>query len=202
MWGKSKGANSIMLTAETQEKYLKILRKGNTLKIEPSDAIEMAGKFEDLEKVDQIGRSTRCVIFKENLTSCKEKIIMKFFVLWANNEKQILYWCPCSIQDIVTLAGATEYDPETNTYKKLNWVPRHQQLSFLGKDIKKACAGVSGNKLIDQFVEKYVNTDHPIADNIFYTIYIKTSDDRNEQSINCARNVDLSPRPNKKNKES
>ena len=38
-----------MLTAETQEKYLKILRKGNTLKVDPSDAIELVEKFEDLE---------------------------------------------------------------------------------------------------------------------------------------------------------
>lgn len=200
--GKSKGVNSNMLTAETQDKYLKILRKGNTLKVDPSDAIEMVEKFEDLEKVDQIGRSTRCVAFKDSLTSCKEKIIMKFFVLWNNNEKQILYWCPCSMEDIVTLAGATNYDQETNTYKDLSWVQRSQQLSFLGKDIKKACAGIAGNKLIDEFMEKYVNTDHPIADNIFYTIYIKTSDNREEQSINCARNTELSPRPDKKDKES
>ena len=196
--GKSKGVNLIMLTAETQDKYLKILRKGNTLKVDPSDAIELVEKFEDLEKVDQIGRSSRCETFKANLTSCKEKIIMKFFVLWNNNEKQILYWCPCSMEDIVTLAGATNYDPDSNTYKDLAWVQRNQQLSFLGKDIKKACAGITGNKLIDQFMEKYVNTDHPIADNIFYTIYIKTSGDREEQSINCARNVELSPRPDKK----
>ena len=122
-----------MLTAETQDKYLKILRKGNTLKVDPSDAIEMVEKFEDLEKVDQIGIPSNCVTFKANLTSCKEKIIMKFFTLWNNNEKQILYWCPCSMEDIVTLAGATNYDQETNTYKDLSWVQRNQQLSFLGQ---------------------------------------------------------------------
>lgn len=190
-----------MLTTETQDKYLKILKKGNTLKLDPSDAIEMVEKFEDLEKIDQIGRSSRCVAFKDNLTSCKDKIIMKFFMLWNNNEKQILYWCPCSMTDIMTLAGATTYDQETNTYKELSWVPRNNQLSFLGKDIKKACAEITSNKLIKEFVEKYVNTAHPIADNIFYTIYIKTSDNREEQTINCARNIELSPRPNK-NKES
>lgn len=185
-----------MLTAETQKKYLKILRKGNTLKVDPSDAIEMVEKFEELEKVDQLGRSTRCIGFTDSLRTCKEKIIMISFTLWSTG-KQILYWSPCSMEDIVALAGATNYDPETNTYKDLVWKRRDEQLSFLGKDIKKACANIGNNDLIKQFVDKYVSIDHPIADNIFYTVYVRVSDD-GEQSINCARNTNLSPRPEKK----
>ena len=65
-----------MLTAETQDKYLKILRKGNTLKVDPSDAIEMVEKFEDLEKVDQIGTELHSDVFKKQMEGCQMQEIM------------------------------------------------------------------------------------------------------------------------------
>ena len=105
-----------MLTAETQEKYLKILRKGNTLKVEPSDAIELVEKFEDLEKVDQIGRSSRCEAFKESLTSCKEKIIMKFISIINTNANtntlNLNINSPITIKDLFEKDEVKAFAPE------------------------------------------------------------------------------------------
>jgi hypothetical protein len=188
-----------MLSLETQKKYIGILKKGNTLKIDPLDAIELVEKFEELKKVDQIGTITDSDLFKERLKKCKDKIIMKHFTLWNQDNKDILYWSPCSLNDIISLAGAEQFNPETNMYEKLSWVQRNEQLCFLGQDIKKAGAVVNnskGNSLTNEFSEKYINTEHPIADNIFYTVYIKSNDD--SQVINCSRNTTLSPRPEKK----
>lgn len=186
-----------MLDVATQKKYLGILLNSKTLKLDASDAIELVEKFDDLVWEDQLGNSTRSDKFKAMLGKISGKVIMHFFTLYFNGEKKILYWCPCDINDIVMLAGATNFNHETGVYDSLEWINREEQLSFLGNDVKKACAERDPeNVLVKTFFEKYVNTTHPIADNIFYTIYVKKF--KGEQSINCARNISLSPRPEKK----
>ena len=181
-----------MLDAETQAKYLKILTRGKTLKLEASDAIELVEKFDDLVWEDQLGNSTRSEIFKKKLSTIKGKIVMKFLTLFKLDNKKILYWCPCDINDIVLLAGASEYDINTDRYLKTDWKKREEQISFLGEDIKKSC-GSAKNKVLEEFYNKYVSAEHPIANNIFYTVYLKNAD-----VVNCARNIILSPRPEKK----
>jgi len=186
-----------MLDAATQKKYFGILMKGNTLKLDASDAIELVEKYDDLVWEDQLGNSTRSDNFKAMLSKISGKIIMHFFTLYHNGEKKIMYWCPCSIDDIVTLAGGTNFNEESGVYDSIEWISREDQISFLGKDIKKSCLeDKASNSQTKYFFEKYANSDHPIADNIFYTIYIKKF--KEEQSINCARNTTLSPRPEKK----
>ena len=193
-----------MLSNEIREKYFRILNKGNTLKLSALDAIDMVENYDELKKVDQIGTELHSDVFKKQMEGCQDKIIMKLFTLYGKEDnKSILYWCPCSLHDIIGLAGASNYDEEKGIYQDSTWVFRKEQLSFLGKDIKKSCANVGTNKLIDEFVSKYINTDHPIADNIFYTIYLKTTKtpDGDEQTICCARNIMLSPRPDKNKKK-
>jgi hypothetical protein len=184
-----------MLDLATQKKYLRILSKGNILKLDASDAIGLVEKFDDLVWEDQLGNSTRSEKFKECMGKIKGKVVLYFFTLYSKNETKILYWSPCSIEDIISIAGGSDYKKEDNIYESLKWISREEQLSFLGKDIKKACRGDIDNNLIKVFYDKYINTNHPIADNIFYTVYIKK--DNGEQSINCARNTTLSPRPEK-----
>lgn len=184
-----------MLDAETQVKYLKILTKGNTLKVSPLDAIDLVEKFDELVWEDQFGISTRSEVFKENLKKCKGKIVMKFLLLYKVDNKKILYWCPCDINDIALLAGASDYNEETGIYDHTTWIKKEDQLSFLGGDIKKACASAR-NKILTDFTDRYVNAEHPIANNIFYTVYLKNAD-----TVNCARNIKLSPRPEKDKEE-
>ena len=52
------------------------------------------------------------------------------------------------------------------------------------------------NPVEKQFYETYIETEHPIADNVFYTMYVKEIDGK--QVIKCSRNTTLSPRPVKK----
>ena len=182
-----------MLDEKTQKKYLRILNKGNTLKLDASDAIALLDKYRDeIDYDDQSGVH----ITESSLSKCNGKVILKFFTLWYMDNKKVMYWCPCSLNDLITVAGASNYNSESDCYDTFEHIPRAKQISFLGSDIKKACSSFQHNKQLDTFAGIYATGEHPIADNVFYKVYGKNID--TVQEFKCARDIVLSPRPEKK----
>lgn len=179
---------------KTQQKFLKILTGEKTLKLEAQDAIQLISgseKLKDLE--DQVGNPINA---ESVMNVCTGKIIMKLFKIWHKDNKQVIYWCPCSMDDIAAVAGATEFD--NGSYSNTQWVPRDKQTSFLGKDIRRAVENSELNPILKDFSKRYVEIEHPLAENMFYTIYMKGRGSKSKQILSCARNTDLSPRPDKK----
>lgn len=178
-----------MLDNETQKKYLRILQSGHTLKIDAKDAIELISGSEDLKDIED--QSSNKINTESAINNCTGKIIMKQFTIWHMDNKKILYWCPCSIGDIINLLEVKAYDEKTNKYTEVKRIPKEKQISFLGKDIKKSGSENGCNKLIKDFINRYIETDHPIADHVFYNVVFK------EDGFKCFRNTELSPRPDK-----
>ena len=180
-----------MLDTKTQQKYLRILSNEKTLKLDAQDAIQLISeseKFKDLE--DQVGNTINA---DSILSLCTGKVIMHLFKIWHLDNKQIIYWCPCSLEDMAAIAGATDF--VNGSYKNVQWIPRNKQTSFLGKDIKRAVENSELNPILKDFSDRYVETEHPLADNMFYTMYMKGRCSDSKQIFSCARNTSLSPRP-------
>ena len=120
----------------------------------------------------------------------------------------MLYWAPCDFLDILAVTcGLTE---PTN-YKELDELVSNlyfndiKAFPILGKDIIKALDSYTNEEkntyrvpMIDNFIENYVDTEKPIAPNIFYNLRLRRKSETREIIIACNRNLDLSPRPFKK----
>ena len=179
-----------MLDKETRDKYITILQKGHTLKADKEDMIEVVSANEELSNLrDQVGKLLKD---NEQFLLPKGKVIAK--VAGIGNDK-MLYWCPCEFSDILLIVGARGFDGNKYTTK---YIHKEDQISILGKDIKKAIDNIQDNlnKVEGAFYNTYIYTEHPIADNVFYTLYVKEVD--GDQIIKCSRNTALSPRPIKK----
>jgi hypothetical protein len=175
---------------ETRNKYVAILKKGHTLKADKADMIEVVSSDEELSAYkDQVSKSLKD---NKSFQLPENKVITKI----ANvGDTKILYWCPCEFSDILAIVGATGFDGSKYTTK---FVQKEDQISIFGKDIKKSISNIQDNlnPIEEKFYNTYINTEHPIADNVFYTLYVKEID--GEQIIKCSRNTTLSPRPVKK----
>ena len=175
---------------ETREKYIAILRKGHTLKADKADMVAVVSGDEELNSlVDQTGKPLCGNLF---FLIPKDKVIAKV----ANvGDSKILYWCPCEFVDILAIIGATDFDGNKYTTK---YIQKEDQVSIFGKDIKKSIENIKDNlnPIEALFYDTYINTEHPIADNVFYTLYAKEQD--GQQVIKCSRNTALSPRPVRK----
>lgn len=178
------------MDVETRDKYIAILKKGHTLKADKDDMIEVVSSDEELSALrDQVNKS---LVDNEQFLLPENKVIAKIATI---GEEKILYWCPCEFADILAIVGASEFNGEKYTTK---YVQKEDQISIFGKDIKKSIDNIkdSLNPVETKFYDTYINTEHPIADNVFYTLYVKEVD--GEQVIKCSRNTTLSPRPVKK----
>ena len=175
---------------ETREKYISILKKGHTLKADKADMIEVVSNDEELSSyVDQ---TSKHIQENEQFFVPENKVIAKV----ANiGDRYILYWCPCEFSDILAVAGATKFN---GTKYETRFIQKGNQVSIFGKDIKKSINNIKDNlnPVEKTFYETYIETEHPIADNVFYTMYVKEIDGK--QVIKCSRNTTLSPRPVKK----
>lgn len=180
---------------ETRDKYLSILRKGHTLKADKEDMLEVVTGDEELNTLtDQSGK-----LLRDNpyFLIPQNKVIAKVASISNTNteKKDIIYWSPCEFSDILAVIGVAEFD---GTKYNSKYIKKEDQVSIYGKDIKKAIENIKENlnPLESLFYDTYINTEHPIADNVFYTLYVKEADGR--QIIKCTRNTTLSPRPVKK----
>ena len=183
-----------MLDNETRDKYITILKKGHTLKADKADMLEVINADEELSSYkDQVGKFLKD---NEQFLLPEGKVITKVAII--GDENKILYWCPCEFADILLVVGAKDFNGEKYTTK---FVAKEDQIPILGKDIKKSINNIQENMNAVEalFYDTYINTEHPIADNVFYTLYVKEIDGK--QSIKCSRNTTLSPRP-VKNEES
>lgn len=172
---------------QVKEKFTKILLDGKTLKCDIADALEVISGNEKLAAFDsQNGNIANSLTAASKISN--GKVVVKHFFI-NDRTKEILYWCFCNINDILSVSGIANFDG--NRYK-INRINREDQISFLGKDIKAAIDHCNNkNKYIAAMNDNYVNIDHPIADNVFYNIRFNAKEDK----INCMRNTDLSPRP-------
>lgn len=176
---------------ETRDKYIAILKKGHTLKADKEDMLEVVAGDEELSSYkDQSGK-----FLKDNqlFLQVKGKVIAKI----ANiGEDKVLYWCPCEFSDIMIIIGASEFNGSKYNTK---FIQKEDQLSLYGKDVKKSINNIEPNNLNPveaNFYYTYIETEHPLADNVFYTLYVKEIN--GDQIIKCSRNTALSPRPIKK----
>jgi hypothetical protein len=179
------------MNKETLEKYIAILKKGHTLKADKEDMLEVIASDEELGAYkDQVRKS---LAQNEQFLLPENKVIAKIATI-GEGEK-ILYWCPCEFADILAVVGASNFDGTKYTTK---YVQKEDQISIFGKDIKKSIDNIKDNlnPVESVFYNTYIKTEHPIADNVFYTLYVKEID--GEQVIKCSRNTALSPRPIKR----
>ena len=178
-------------------KYTKILCSGKIL-VAPLKIIEgIITKNDELrELTDQSNRKffdslSNIARWGATQPSNDEQVIAKLY--YDNNfyKKRILYWAPCNADYLLRIIGI---EFENGKIDHCNFVPRENQISFLGKDIKKAFSkGTSCNDdIIDRFMKRYIYNAHTIADNCFYTLYIRQ--DKNCTDIRCSRDIQLSPR--------
>ena len=119
-------------------------------------------------------------------------ILMNGHTLKATKEDILEVWCACDFEDILYIIGVRD---SSNKKYVTEYVGKVDQVSFLGKDIIKAIENIKDtlDDIEQVFYDTYIATEHPIADNVFYTLYIKEVN--GEQTIRCSRNTALSPRP-------
>jgi hypothetical protein len=178
--------------------YKEILEKGKTLKCPVQDFFDLIDYDKDLSAMNSQAKRN----IKKDIELVKKlvddhvgddiRIISKYI---GKDKDKILYWCMCDFKHIFYLCGMTRWIPEKSKY----WIERiekDEQKTFLGKDIKKAFNSVTdedleGNKFLKQFMERFIDTDKPIGDGIYYSIFFSKKDNE----IKCVRNVELSPRP-------
>ena len=160
----------------------------------------------------QIPDSTSAIQDVANfMETIKGYIITKIYIrrnFESETEAHMLYWAPCDFLDILAVTcGLTE---PTN-YKELDELVSNlyfndiKAFPILGKDIIKALDSYTNEEkntyrvpMIDNFIENYVDTEKPIAPNIFYNLRLRRKSETREIIIACNRNLDLSPRPFKK----
>jgi hypothetical protein len=176
-----------MMEKYLKDKYTGILMNGHTLKATREDILEVVTENETLSTiVDQCGK-----LLKDDIqfTYPKGKVICKVTNSGVN---KILYWCACDFEDILYIIGVRD---SSNKKYVTEYVGKVDQVSFLGKDIIKAIENIKDtlDDIEQVFYDTYIATEHPIADNVFYTLYIKEVN--GEQTIRCSRNTALSPRP-------
>lgn len=180
-----------MLDEATNAKYLGIIKRNQTLKADAQDALEViTGDPELSVKIDQ----TKAIYEQtKRLSVVKGKIIVKRAYYGGKNNPNatdILYWAPCNLDDIFRVAGLRD----TKTY--YDRIEREDQVSFFGKDIKKAVMNATElDEIGEEFKKNYIDTDHAIADNIFYTIFFRKNRETGKIEAKCSRNTELSPRP-------
>ena len=178
------------MEVETRDKYILILKKGHTLKADKADMLEVIANDEELSSYKD--QSNKFPKDNELFSLSEGKIIAKITTV---GENKLLYWCPCEFRDILAVVGATNFDGLKYTTK---FIRKENQVSLFGKDIKKSIDNIHDNlnPIEANFYNTYIETEHPIADNVFYTLYVKETE--NGQIIKCSRNTTLSPRPIKK----
>ena len=179
---------------DKKEMYLNIISGKNAnakvLKCDIADAIETLEGSELAELPSQNGKILE--VLKKFSSVVKDKIILAQYKI--SNNSTILYWCPCNIEDILAISGIDRWSDEKQRYY-ITRIERENQISFLGKDIKRSVANVeNANKVLSDFIASFVNTDKPLGDLNYYVIYSKNDRENNIQSLKCARNIDLSPR--------
>ena len=181
-----------MLEKETKTKYISLLKRGYTLKSTREDILEVLESNSELS-----------VIASQNNKLPKDDVL--FFIptgkmickVLEYNNKKYLYWCPCEFKDILSCMGVMDVSIDVDNNAIYTFVnrPKEDQVSFLGKDIKKAVRDLENyNNIEKKFFDTYVNTDHALGENIYYSIIIKEVN--GVQEIKCFRNLNLSPRNN------
>lgn len=172
----------------TKELYLNIL-KNKTLKCDIGDAIETLEGSDFANLPSQNGNILE--VLKKFSSVVKDKIILSQYKV---NGNVIMYWCCCNIDDILAVSGISKYSEDKQRYY-INRIEREDQISFLGKDIKRAVSNLeSTNKIIEDFIERFIKIEKPLGDLNYYTIFARTDKETNIQTLNCSRNLTLSPR--------
>lgn len=175
-----------MLDEATVSKYVTIIKKGQTLKADVKDSLEVVtGDSELSSMIDQTGQRYDSTVRLQILSG---KIITKKTIL--RNGNTILYWAPCDLEGLFKIIGLRE---DRASYEQID---RADQVSFYGKDIKKAFNSVEDlDDFAKEFKDNFIETEHPVADNIFYSLYFRKNRETNKLEIKCSRNLELSPRP-------
>ena len=179
---------------KSREKYTEILNNGKKLIEQVTEIENLISNDDNFRKLrDQNGHD---IVTNKGFCNMNYggKAVAK--IIKVNDYSSFLYWCPCNFLNFFSIAGAYNYNEETKVFDKISYIPRDEQTSYFGKDIKMAAnaADYSNHPIAKKFIEKYITNDHPIADNIFYTIYFVEDDDCNQELL-CCRNTKLSPRP-------
>ena len=196
---------------KTKELYRNLLAKKKTVKGDASEMIEFVSTTEDLAELnDQTGNRFMSVYDADKYHKAIDKDTMKVIVRLFDKkiikaENSMLYWACCDFFDMLALGGGVKgsYDAKEECYDTL-FIKEDTQVSFYGRDIKMAYNNIPEdqmNPILKRFGDEYINKEHPLSDNIFYTIYIKNAKGNTviaKQFICCARDNKLSPRPVKK----
>lgn len=188
------------MESEIREKYIGIIKSNHILKADASDIFDVITNDEELANMmDQTGvHLADSTIFPR----VKGKAIAK--IVKMENGTSYLYWSVCSFDDLINVTGANSEKFNGVRYYVDFRINRDNQISFYGKDIKRAVSvipeGAELNEIQKYFVDSYINTDHPIGDSVMYTLFIKEPrkdvvvEEGPRQTIHCSRNLNLSPR--------
>lgn len=196
---------------KTKELYRNLLSKKKTVKGDADEMIEFVTTSEDLAELkDQTGGGFMSVYDSDKYHKSIDKNGMKVIVRLFDKKitkaaSDMLYWACCDFFDMLALGGCIKgsYSSEEDRYETV-FIKKESLVSFYGRDIKFAYKNIPEdqmNPILKRFGDEYINKDHPLSDNIFYTLYIKNAKGNTviaNQFICCARNADLSPRPVKK----
>lgn len=186
-----------VLDPKKKSLYKDLILAHRVLKCPVEEAIEVFSELDELKNIfTQNGR-----LFLDDIADRHfvDKIVVKYSAR-EDSGKKFIYWSPCNILDFFSVSGI-KFNPTGTTVFETDVVPRSKLCCFYGKDIVRSLEGdiviydnVDDENLrvlsnvLQGIVDNYINSDIPLGEISYYTMYATLDKETNEFFVAIKRN--------------